>query len=515
MRRGLLAIILALALVLTFTGTTYAQEDATHTVQAGENLYRIALRYGTTVDALVQANGIVNANLIFTGQVLTIPGVDSTDTTDDSTDTTDDDTTDDTTTDTTTGVHVVAPGENLYRIALKYGTTVSNLVALNGISNPNLIFVGQNITVPGGSTDTTPTDTTTEPTDTTTTTPSTAPNVGFAYGIQVHLPNQNQAAVAQNVSELGMTWVKQQIEWSIYETTDGSYDFAPIDEMVNTLEAIDVKILFSVVKAPDWARDSTQEDGPPVDYQDYADFIGALAERYQGRVDAYEIWNEQNLRREWNSSSHPISAAEYVEMLRLAYNAVKAQDPAAIVVAGGLAPTGFNDGVNAIDDRVYLNAMYANGAAQYMDALGAHPNGWANPPDSLCCNATAGVLTHDDHPSFFFRETLSDYREIMVANGDSQTFIWSTEFGWGTNADTGAAPPAGYEFVAYTDLNEQATYIARAFQLGQELNYVGPMFLWNLNFCEAGGATSEQCLWSLIGPSDNRPAYNSVKDLAK
>ncbi len=514
MRRAL-AITLALAVALLLGGVSANAQggETTHVVQRGENLYRISLRYGTTVDALVQANGIVNPNLIFAGQTLTIPGTGTG--------------TGETPTEAPTGeapspapttsVHVVAPGENLYRIALRYGTTVSNLVALNNIANPNLIFVGQRLTVPGAGGEAPETAPTPAPVpgEETTTPPSTAPNVPFAYGIQIHLPNQNQAAVMAEVGELGMTWVKQQIEWKAYEPTQGNINWTALDELVNTMDTAGVNILLSVVKAPAWARDSTDEDGPPANFQDYANFVGALAERYRGRVDAYEIWNEQNLRREWNSASHPISAASYVEMLRLAYNAIKAADPAAIVVAGGLAPTGFNDGVNAIDDRVYLRAMYANGMAQYSDALGAHPNGWANPPDSLCCNNTAGVLTHDDHPSFFFLETLRDYRNIMVANGDSNTFIWPTEFGWGTNADTGNPPPAGYEFVTYTDLNEQAAYITRGYQLGRDLNYVGPMFLWNLNFCEAAGADSEQCLWSLIGPSGPRPAYAAVRDMPK
>lgn len=514
MRRAL-AVTLALVLILTMVGSVSAQGGTTHVVSPGENLYRIALRYGTTVSKLVEANGIVNANLIFVGQRLTIPAAGGTTPTPVPSTTVTPATATPTPGQPSTNIHVVARGENLYRIALRYGTTVSTLAAYNNISNPNLIFVGQRLVVPATGT-TVPTVTPipgggTSPTPV----PSTSPNVGFAFGIQVHLPNQNQASVASNVTDLGMRWVKQQIEWKVYETAQGSINWAPIDEMVNTLEAINVNILFSVVKAPAWARDSSQEDGPPSNFQTYASFVGALAQRYRGRVDAYEIWNEQNLRREWNSQSHPISAAQYVELLRLAYNAIKAADPAAIVVSGGLAPTGFNDGVNAIDDRIYLQAMYANGAARYMDALGAHPNGWANPPDSVCCNQTAGVLTHDDHPSFFFRQTLADYRQIMVANGDSQTFIWPTEFGWGTNADTGSAPPAGYEFVAYTDLTEQAQYIARGYQLGRDLNYVGPMFLWNLNFCQASGNNSEQCLWSLIGPSGNRPAYTSVKNLAK
>ncbi len=508
MRRAL-AITLALVLVLIVGGNASAQGGTTHVVQRGENLYRISLRYGTTIDAIVQANGIVNPNLIFAGQTLTIPTGGTGQPTPTATPAPGGQ-------QPTTGVHVVARGENLYRIALRYGTTVANLVALNNIANPNLIFVGQRLTVPGGA----PAPGTATPTPTTapggpTPPPSTSPNVPFAFGIQVHLPNQDQTTIVSQVVELGMEWIKQQIEWKVYEPTEGNINWTALDAIVSGLEATNADILLSVVKAPAWSRGTTEEDGPPTDFADYAAFVGALAERYRGRVQAYEIWNEQNLRREWNSPTHPISAASYVEMLRLAYNAIKAADPAAIVVAGGLAPTGFNDGVNAIDDRVYLRAMYAAGMAQYSDALGAHPNGWANPPDSLCCNNTAGVLTHDDHPSFFFLETLRDYRNIMVEFGDSNTFIWATEFGWGTNADTGSPPPAGYEFVAYTDLNEQASYITRAFQLGRDLNYVGPMFLWNLNFCQAAGPTSEQCLWALIGPDAPRPAYAAVRDMPK
>jgi len=92
-----------------------------------------------------------------------------------------------------------------------------------------------------------------------------------------------------------------------------------------------------------------------VSFHDYWTFVGALAARYAGRVDAYEIWNEQTLRREWNGQ--PLSASRYVELLAGAYNAVKAADPGAVVVSGAPAPTGWNDGVTAIDDRIYLDAM--------------------------------------------------------------------------------------------------------------------------------------------------------------
>ncbi|MBN1964299.1 MAG: LysM peptidoglycan-binding domain-containing protein [Anaerolineae bacterium] len=105
-------------------------------VQAGDTLSRIATIYNVTVDALVQLNGIVNPNLIRTGQQLLVPGI-------------------------PTPIpptpqppapqprtHVVQTGENLFRIALRYGVRWDVLARLNGIINPNRIFIGQVLLIP-------------------------------------------------------------------------------------------------------------------------------------------------------------------------------------------------------------------------------------------------------------------------------------------------------------------------------------------------------------------------------
>ena len=319
----------------------------------------------------------------------------------------------------------------------------------------------------------------------------------------------------ENVNALNMQWVKQVIDWSLYETSQGAVDWAAIDALVETMDEAGVNILLTVTNAPGWARDSVEENGPPADPATYAAFVGAMAQRYAGVVDAYEIWDSPNLRRAWNTP-RGISAADYVALLQAAFTAIKAADPAAIVVSAGLAPTGFNDGVNAIDDRVYLMQMYEAGIAQWSDAIGAHPNGWANPPDSVCCqNNRPAVPAWDDHPSFFFRDTLSDYRAIMVENQDSGTYIWATEFGWGSNDGLNVTPPEALGFVEFTSLDEQAQYIVRGFELGRELGYVGPMFLYNLNFCSVVGQTGEQCLFSLLDPAGNpRPAFFAVEAMA-
>lgn len=116
-----------------------SDEPLTHTVQAGENLYRIALRYGVTMQELADANGITNMSRIYRGQILVIPGAEATDPEADSTY--------NPLVAGTPTTHVIQYGETLSIIARQYGITVEQLMQANNIANPNLIYRGQSLTV--------------------------------------------------------------------------------------------------------------------------------------------------------------------------------------------------------------------------------------------------------------------------------------------------------------------------------------------------------------------------------
>jgi LysM repeat protein len=120
----------------TATPATNASGQQVHTVQPGETLLSISRLYGVSTEEIAAANNLANVNQLDVGQVLIIPVPGST--------------VPGATTPPTTGeqVHVVQPGENLFRIALRYGLTVNELAAYNGIANPALIFVGQVIRIP-------------------------------------------------------------------------------------------------------------------------------------------------------------------------------------------------------------------------------------------------------------------------------------------------------------------------------------------------------------------------------
>ena len=119
-------------------GVATANAD-TITVQAGDTLTKLANAHGTSVDALVKANGISNANLIFVGQQLQTQGTANTATAPAAQA--------QPTASAANGSYTVKAGDTLFRIAAANGTSVANLVSANGIQNLNFITVGQVLTL--------------------------------------------------------------------------------------------------------------------------------------------------------------------------------------------------------------------------------------------------------------------------------------------------------------------------------------------------------------------------------
>lgn len=130
-KRLVLAVVLVLA-VSTLASRPALGQGVTHTVQAGETLSSIAQRYGASQQAIIDANNIGNASLIYVGQRLVIPGVEE----------------EAAPPAATNVVHVVSAGETLAAIAAHYGVTVQALAEANAISDPSRIFNGQRLTIP-------------------------------------------------------------------------------------------------------------------------------------------------------------------------------------------------------------------------------------------------------------------------------------------------------------------------------------------------------------------------------
>lgn len=119
----------------TSEDTTSDTIPTTHTVAAGENLYRIGLKYGISWVAIANANNLANPNVLSVGQVLTLPGATTPDpgpTPSPQTETT----------------YVVQPGDNLFRIGLKFGISWVQIAEANGLVNPNVIAADDELKIP-------------------------------------------------------------------------------------------------------------------------------------------------------------------------------------------------------------------------------------------------------------------------------------------------------------------------------------------------------------------------------
>ena len=173
----------------------------------------------------------------------------------------------------------------------------------------------------------------------------------FGYGIAAHGISMPYYTMDQISGQLGMNWVKQQVRWDHFSSGPDQMDWSGYDAMVDAASERGLKVMMSVVGAPNWSRtyfDANPQAAPPDDFSLYARFLGELVDRYQGKIHAIEVWNEQNLDREWDTAEG-VKAASYVELLRLAYQAIKSRDSSIIVISGALSPTGatFMDAANA------------------------------------------------------------------------------------------------------------------------------------------------------------------------
>ncbi|MEJ2747157.1 MAG: cellulase family glycosylhydrolase [Anaerolineae bacterium] len=143
------------------------------------------------------------------------------------------------------------------------------------------------------------------------------------FGIQVHIQQEDLRPIIDRLRDLGVGWVKVQVSWKLFQPYADQYSadrFAELDELVRRASDSGIAVLLSVSKAPEWSRPTTELDGPPADFGLYRDFMAYLAGRYQGRVAAYELWNEPNLQREWSGGAvrngRTLNAADFVNLIR-------------------------------------------------------------------------------------------------------------------------------------------------------------------------------------------------------
>ena len=356
---------------------------------------------------------------------------------------------------------------------------------------------------------------------------------GLGYGVQIQAINTGDPNYWMDLvtGGLGFDWIKHQFQWGVYGSAGpDQFDWSGYDPMMEAAASHNLKVMLSVIGAPPWSRALGGTDGPPDDYQIYADFLVTLIDRYPDQIKAIEVWNEQNLDRDWHAGDLTLAepdAVEYVRLLRIANEAIKAKDPSIIVISGALSPTGGrteDDGrVTAIDDIVYLQWMVNAGMLNYTDCVGVHHNGINVPPDMAFDAAPTSAEAptwsfrgpaDNPHHSWSMYSTITGYHDIV---GDTPLCI--TEFGWpsreGLNEDL--IVRQGFEFAVDNTQEEQTQYVTRAFEMFRELGYIRLAFLYNLNLYFINDlASSDNVYWALLDSNGApRPVFGAVAEMPK
>lgn len=459
MRRWI-TILTLLALCVAISSTVLAQNagETAHVVQPGENLFRISLRYNVPIASIAQRNGITNFNLIYVGSRLIIPagGTTPVPTTPPG---------GSTPVPPTTGTYTVVRGDTLSNIASRFGTTWQAIASLNNIANPNLIYAGQVLKIPGGGTGPAPTPVPGGPTP--------APVTGgFELGGQVFsfsYPTQMKGA--------GMTWAKSQIVW------DGSAAPSIAKGAIDAARANGFKILLSVIGNP-----AQLAANPGSYYTNFANFLKGVAAL---NPDGIEVWNEQNIDREWPAGQ--ITGANYTQMLSAAYSAIKSANPAVLVISGAPAPTGFFGGKcanNGCDDDIFLRQMAQAGAANAMDCVGIHYN-----EGILSPSRTSGdPRGNPNHYTRYYQTMVNLYSSIFPSKP-----LCFTELGYLSPEGYGPLP-GSFSWAANVTAQDQAVWLAEAASLSRNQGRVRLLIVWNVDSTTYGA--DPQAGYAIIRPNN-------------
>jgi len=280
------------------------------------------------------------------------------------------------------------------------------------------------------------------------------------------------------MQQAGMTWVKFQA------SGDAS-------GLIAAGKGAGFKVLLSAVGERSRAAD-------PSYWPQYAAWVAGMAA--QG-ADAIEIWNEANIDREWPTGQ--ISGATYTELLKQAYNAIKAANPGTLVISGAPAPTGAEGAFPGavVNDDNFLGQMAAAGAANFMDCVGIHFNTGTTSPNDTTGSALSGY-----HYSYYFWPMVDLYYNAF---GGSRPLCF-TELGYVSPQGYESIPlPGNFAWASGTTVAEQAQWLAESASLSASSGKVRLMMVFNVDFT-VYLSNDPQAGYAILRPDGSCPACSAL-----
>lgn len=229
------------------------------------------------------------------------------------------------------------------------------------------------------------------------------------------------------------------VAWPNLEPQKDQWDFKNLDLYMEDAKEHQVEILLPLGLSPQWVSSRPEEKsayGPgnaagPARLDAWRDYVRTIATRYKGRVFAYEIWNEPNLKQFYSGS-----IPEMLQLAGAAYTIIKEIDPHAVVCSP--SATG-PDGV------AWLDQYLQQGGGKYADVIGFHFYTNPDPPENML-------------------PRIQRVKAVMQKYGLSNKTLWNTETGWAmeNRLSVVQAAPASVKFNSVVLSEEQASaYVAR------------------------------------------------------
>ena len=302
----------------------------------------------------------------------------------------------------------------------------------------------------------------------------------------------------QLVREVGADTIVEFFPWAYFEPAPGRFDWHQADRIMRHARNQGLQVIARTGFVPAWARPDVDESQPGTlnslphaAWGDFANFVAEFARRYRDDLQHVVIWNEPNLAFEWGFES--VTPGDYVALLQVIHEAVRAASPGTVILAAGPAPTleppGSPYGIN---DLLWLEAMYAAGAADWSDGLALHSYGFAEAP------AASPSVTRLN----FRRVEL--HREIMLRHDDPARPVFLTETGWNDDPRHEQAVSPAWRIRHTLDALEYAA---------QHWPWLDKLCLWALRY--PAPAWSWRDGFTLVTPEFlTKPVYHAIRNLA-
>ncbi|MEZ4496438.1 MAG: cellulase family glycosylhydrolase [Thermomicrobiales bacterium] len=253
----------------------------------------------------------------------------------------------------------------------------------------------------------------------------------------------------------GFVYLRQPIAWSEVEPSDGQFDWAKLDAVINGATARGMHVIAVINDTPDWARRASElnyPDAPPANLDHLATFLRELATRYGSSLRFYQIYDRPNLPVNWGGSAP--SPSEYTEILSIAYGVLRDANSESRIILAELDPYGAS--TSAGDDLIFMGQLYDVGAAAFFDIAAFQLDGGTRSPSDRNVSSSRINLSR-----------AVAMRELMIERGDATKAIWATRYGWNVSGDQSHDLVAGYLWEG----------IMRA---REEWPWMGPLFAWDL-----------------------------------